>query len=276
VTNLPMELSLKLLLKPGKKTRKLKLKDWDPDYDAGKKKEEVEKELVHFSSRISELQYKLFAANSQSLVIILQGVDTSGKDGTIRHVMGALNPQSCYVRPFKVPTTEELSHDYLWRVHMAVPSKGQIAIFNRSHYDDIIEVRVHNLVPKNELTPRYGQINDFEKYLAENHVTILKFFLHISKHEQKKRLQERLEDPTKRWKISEGDLENRKYWDKYMESYEEALSKCSTKWAPWYIIPANLKWFRNWAVAQIILETLDSMKLKYPQPRIDVSKIVIV
>jgi PPK2 family polyphosphate:nucleotide phosphotransferase len=276
VTNLPMELSLKLLLKAGKKTRKLKLKDWDPDYDAGKKKEEVEKELVHFSSRMSELQYKLLAANSQSLVIILQGVDTSGKDGTIRHVMGALNPQSCYVRPFKVPTTEELSHDYLWRVHMAVPSKGQIAIFNRSHYEDIIEVRVHSLVPKSELTPRYGQINNFEKYLADNHVTILKFFLHISKHEQKKRLQERLEDPTKRWKISESDLENRKYWDKYMESYEEALSKCSTKWAPWYIIPANLKWFRNWAVAQIILETLDSMKLKYPQPRIDVSKIVIV
>ena len=271
-----MELSLKLLLKPRKKTRKLKLKDWDPDYHAGKKKEEVEKELVHFSSRISELQYKLFAANSQSLMIILQGVDTSGKDGTIRHVMGALNPQSCYVRPFKVPTTEELSHDYLWRVHMAVPSKGQIAISNRSHYDDIIEVRVHSLVPKSELTPRYGQINDFEKYLADNHVTILKFFLHISKHEQKKRLQERLEDPTKRWKISESDLENRKYWDKYIESYEEALSKCSTKFAPWYIIPANLKWFRNWAVAQIILETLDSMKLKYPQPRIDVSKIVIV
>jgi len=131
------------------------------------------------------------------------------------------------------------------------------------------------LVPKSELTPRYGQINDFEKYL-DNHVTILKFFLHISKHEQKKRLQERLEDPTKRWKISESDLENRKYWDKYIESYEEALSKCSTKFAPWYIIPANLKWFRNWAVAQIILETLDSMKLKYPQPRIDVSKIVIV
>src|SRR6478672_5321304 len=175
-----MELSLKLLLKAGKKTRKLKLKDWYPDYDAGKKKEEVEKELVHFSSRILELQYKLLAADSQSLVIILQGVDTSGKDGTIRHVMGALNPQSCYVRPFKVPTTEELSHDYLWRVHMAVPSKGQIAIFNRSHYEDIIEVGVHNLIPRKKLTLRYTQINDFERYLSENHVTILKFFLHIS------------------------------------------------------------------------------------------------
>jgi PPK2 family polyphosphate:nucleotide phosphotransferase len=198
-------------------------------------------------------------------VIILQGVDASGKDGTIRHVMGALNPQSCYVKSFKVPTEEGLSHDYLWRVHMAVPAKGQIAIFNRSHYEDVIEVRVRNLVPKNELTPRYRQINDFERYLSENHVTILKFFLHISRDEQKKRLEERLEDPTKHWKISENHSQDVKYWGKYIEAYEEALNTCTTKWTPWYIIPANAKWFRNWAVAQIIVETLDSMKLKYPQ-----------
>ena len=261
-----MGLNQKLLVKPGKTTRKLKLKDWDPDYDADKRKQDVERELAHFSSRMSELQHKLFAANSHSLVIILQGVDASGKDGTIRNVMGALNPQSCYVKSFKVPTEEDLSHDYLWRVHMAGPPKGQIAIFNRSHYEDVIEVRVRNLVPKNELTPRYGQINDFERYLSENHVTILKFFLHISKDEQKKRIEERLMDPTKRWKISEGDLLVRKYWDKYMESYEQALSRCSTHLAPWYVIPANLKWFRNWAVAQIIVNTLDRMKLKYPQP----------
>lgn len=266
----------KLLVKPVKTTRKLKLKDWDPDYDADKRKEDVESELAHFSGRMSELQHKLLAANSRSLVIILQGVDASGKDGTIRHVMGALNPQSCYVKSFKVPTEEELSHDYLWRVHMAVPPKGQIAIFNRSHYEDVIEVRVRNLVPKNELTPRYRQINDFERYLSQNHVTILKFFLHISKDEQKNRIKERLMDPTKRWKISEGDLLVRKYWDKYMESYEQALSRCSTHWAPWYVIPANLKWFRNWAVAQIIVNTLDRMKLKYPQPRIDVSKFAII
>ena len=256
----------KLLVKPVKTTRKLKLKDWDPDYDADKRKEDVESELAHFSGRMSELQYKLFAANSHSLVIILQGVDASGKDGTIRQVMGALNPQSCYVKSFKVPSEEDLSHDYLWRVHMAAPPKGQIAIFNRSHYEDVIEVRVRNLVPKNELTPRYRQINDFERYLSQNHVTILKFFLHISKDEQKKRIKERLMDPTKRWKISEGDLLVRKYWDKYMESYEQALSRCSTHWAPWYVIPANLKWFRNLAVAQIIVNTLDRMKLKYPQP----------
>jgi len=267
-----MGLNQKFLVKPGKTTRKLKLKDWDPDYDADKRKEDVESELAQFSRRMCELQYKLFAANRHSLVIILQGVDASGKDGTIRQVMGALNPQSCYVKPFKVPTEEDLSHDYLWRVHTAVPPKGQIAIFNRSHYEDVIEVRVRNLVPKNELISRYRQINDFERYLSENHVTILKFFLNISKDEQKKRIEERLADPTKRWKISEGDLLIRKYWDKYTKSYEQALSRCNTHLAPWYIIPANLKWFRNWAVAQIIVNTLDKMKLKYPQPRIDVSK----
>lgn len=271
---LAMELSRKFLVKPEKMTRKLKLKEWF-DYDANKRKEDVEKDFTHFSSRMSELQYKLYADNTQSLLIILQGVDASGKDGTIRHVMGSLSPLSCYAKSFKVPTTEELSHDYLWRVHMAVPSKGQIAIFNRSHYEDVIEVGVHNLIPRNELTLRYIQINDFERYLSENHVTILKFFLHISKDEQKKRLMARLQDPAKRWKISESDLQNRKHWDNYMESYEKVLSMCSTKYAPWYIVPANLKWFRDWVVAHIVVETLDNMKLKYPQPKIDASKFSI-
>ena len=164
---------------------------------------------------MSELQYKLFADNSQSLLIILQGVDASGKDGTIRHVMGSLDPQSCYVKSFKVPTTEEVSHDYLWRIHMSIPQKGQVAIFNRSHYEDVIEVSVRNLLPKNEILTRYRQINDFEKYLSENHVVLLKFFLHISKDEQKKRLQERIDHPTKHWKISESDVQDRKYWDRY-------------------------------------------------------------
>ena len=269
-----MELSRKFLVKPGKMAGKLKLKEWF-DYDVNKRKEDVEKDFTHFSSRMSELQYKLYADNRQSLLIILQGVDASGKDGTIRHVMGALNPLSCYAKSFKVPTTEDLSHDYLWRVHMEVPSKGQIAIFNRSHYEDVVEVGVHNLIPRNELTLRYIQINDFERYLSENHVTILKFFLHISKDEQKKRLMARLQDPSKRWKVSESDLKNRKYWDNYMESYEKVLNMCSTKYAPWYIVPSNLKWFRNWVVAQIVVETLDNMKLKYPQPKIDASKFSI-
>jgi len=179
------------------------------------------------------------------------------------------------VKAFKVPTTQDLSHDYLWRVHMAIPSKGQIAIFNRSHYEDVIEARVRNLVPKNELILRYRQINDFERYLSENHVVVLKFFLHISKDEQKKRFQERLEHPTKHWKISERDLQDREYWKQYMEAYEETLATCSTGWASWYIVPANLKWFRNWAVAQIIVSTLDSMKLRFPEPRIDLSKFAI-
>jgi PPK2 family polyphosphate:nucleotide phosphotransferase len=269
-----MGLNKKLRIEPEKTTEKLNLKDWDTGYDDGKRKEDVESELAHFSSQMSELQFKLYAAKSHSLVIILQGVDASGKDGTIRHVMGALNPQSCYVKSFRIPTEEELSHDYLWRVHMAIPSKGQIAVFNRSHYEDVIEVRVRNLVPKNELSLRYRQINDFERYLSENHVTLLKFFLHISKDEQKKRIKERLQDPKKRWKISESDLLVRRFWDKYMESYEEALSRCSTQWAPWYVIPANLKWFRNWAVARTIVNTLDRMKLKYPQPKVNGSKVL--
>jgi PPK2 family polyphosphate:nucleotide phosphotransferase len=272
---LGMRLGQKLLVKPGKISRKLKVEDWCTEYGADKKKENVERDLARLSSQMSELQYKLFAGNSQSLLIILQGVDASGKDGTIRHVMGALNPQSCYVKSFKVPTGEDLLHDYLWRIHIEIPQKGQIAIFNRSHYEDVIEVSVRNLLPKNEILARYRQINDFEKYLSENHVTLLKFFLHISKDEQKKRLQERIDDPTKHWKISERDVQDRKYWDQYMESYEEALSRCSTSWAPWYVIPSNLKWFRNWAVAQIIVNRLDRMKLKFPEPENDVSKFTI-
>jgi polyphosphate kinase 2 (PPK2 family) len=176
-----MQLGQKLLIKPGRIARKLKLDDRSPNYDVDKKKENAERELARLSSQMSELQYKLFADNSQSLLIILQGVDASGKDGTIRHVMGALNPQSCYVKPFKVPTTEEFLHDYLWRVHMSIPQKGQIAIFNRSHYEDVIEASVHNLAPRNEILTRYRQINDFERYLSENHVVILKFFLHTNK-----------------------------------------------------------------------------------------------
>jgi PPK2 family polyphosphate:nucleotide phosphotransferase len=270
-----MSLGQKLLVKPSKLIRKLKLEDWDTEYNAYRKKENVERELDRLSRQMSELQYKLFADKNQSLLIILQGVDASGKDGTIRHVMGALNPQNCYVKSFKVPTKEEATHDYLWRVHMAIPQKGQIAIFNRSHYEDIIEVCVHNSVPKKEILRRYTQINDFERYLSENHVAILKFFLHISKDEQKKRLQARIEDPTKHWKISESDFQKRKYWDKYMKAYEEALSRCSTSWAPWYVVHANLKWIRNWAVAEIIVNRLDKMKLKFPEPEIDLSRLTI-
>lgn len=271
-----MDPSKELILQPEEEsTKQLKLKNWDPDYYANKAKNDMENDINYFSEQIVELQYKLYADNSKSLLIILQGVDTSGKDGTIRHVMGALNPQNCYVKSFKAPNENELAHDYLWRIHMVIPSKGQISIFNRSHYEDIIEASVHNLIPNDNLILRYRQINDFERYLSENHVTILKFFLHISKDEQKKRLQERLHDPTKYWKIKESDFIDHRYWDRYLESYEKVLSLCSTKWAPWYIIPANVKHFRNWAVSYIVLKTLENMNPRFPEIKIDPSKFII-
>jgi PPK2 family polyphosphate:nucleotide phosphotransferase len=199
-------------------------------------------------------------------------MDAGGKDGTIRHVMSGLNPQGCRVSSFKVPTEEELAHDYLWRIHRAVPGKGEIGIFNRSHYGDVLVVRVHNLVPKRVWSKRYDQINAFENILAENGVTIVKFFLHISKDEQKQRLQERLDDSSKHWKVSAADFEERKYWDDYTEAYEDVLSRCSTPWAPWYVIPANRKWFRNLAVAGILVSTLEDMDMRFPKSKLDLSK----
>ncbi len=271
-----MDLSKELLLKPRKGTQNSKLKDLDSNYDAGKSKEDMENDMPSLFNQMSDLQYKLFADSSKALLIILQGVDTSGKDGTIRHVMGALNPQNCSVKSFKVPNEEELAHDYLWRIHNAIPPKGQISIFNRSHYEDIVEASVRNLIPNDKLVMRYRQINEFERYLSENHITILKFFLYISKEEQKKRLIERLKDPTKHWKIKESDFIDHKYWDKYMESYEKVLSLCNIKWAPWYIIPANVKHFRNWAIAKIITKTLENMKLEFPEIKVkDLSKLIV-
>jgi PPK2 family polyphosphate:nucleotide phosphotransferase len=270
-----MDLSHKLLLKPKKESNQIiTLKDWNPDLDLGKSKKDVDQGLSEIFNHLTELQYKLFAENSQSLLIILQGMDTSGKDGTIRKVMQALNPQSCYVKSFKIPSEEEYSHDYLWRVHKAIPPKGHIAIFNRSHYEDLIDFRVNCLSSKSDVALRCRQINDFEIYLSENKVTILKFFLHISKDEQKKRLQERLKDPTKHWKISESDFVSHRNWNKYIEAYEFALRLCNTKCAPWYIIPSNVKHFRNWAVAQIVISTLVNMNPKFPSSKLDVSKFV--
>ncbi len=266
----------KFLVKPTKSAaNQMKLKDWDPQYSGNKSKTEMLTEMEQFSKRISELQYKLFAANSKSLLIILQGADASGKDGTIRQVMEALNPQNCYVKSFKAPNETELSHDYLRRIHVEVPSKGQIAIFNRSHYEDIIEPSVNNVVSKDQLNLRYSQINDFERYLSENNVTIIKFFLNISKDEQKKRLQERIQDPTKQWKIKESDLISHRNWCKYMDAYEKVINLCNSKLAPWYIIPANVKHFRNWAISFIILRKLESMKPQFPRVKIDPSEFVI-
>jgi PPK2 family polyphosphate:nucleotide phosphotransferase len=264
--------SQKLVVKPG---TKLTLADLDPDDTHGFTKDKAARELTKHQTRLAQLQELLYAEKKHALLIVLQALDAGGKDGTIRHVMSGVNPQSCNVTSFKVPTAEELGHDFLWRVHKAVPIKGEIGIFNRSHYEDVLVVRVHKLVSKSVWSTRYRDINDFERTLADGGVKILKFFLHISKDEQKRRLQQRLADPTKWWKAEPADFEERKFWDQYTRAFEDALSKCSAAWAPWYVIPANKKWFRNLAVSQIIVKALESLDMKYPKPSFDPSKIVI-
>jgi PPK2 family polyphosphate:nucleotide phosphotransferase len=262
----------KLMVKPGSR---LKLADRDPDDTHGYTKEKADRELRKHETQLSDLQDLLYAEKKHSLLIVLQALDAGGKDGTIRHVMSHANPQSCDVTSFKSPTEEELGHDFLWRVHKAVPIKGTIGIFNRSHYEDVLIARVHELVPKAVWSKRYGLINDFESLLAASGVKIIKFFLHISKEEQKKRFESRLTNPIKLWKASEADFAERRFWDDYTAAFEDALSKCSVEHAPWYVIPANKKWFRNLAVSRIIVETLQGLKMKYPKASIDPSKVVI-
>jgi PPK2 family polyphosphate:nucleotide phosphotransferase len=260
-----------LIVKPGKK---LKLSKWDPEDTLGWDKDHKTKQSLEKTiERIDKLQYLMYAEHKRALLIVLQGLDAAGKDGTIRHVMSGVNPQGCTVTSFKKPSAEEIAHDYLWRVHKAVPEYGDIGIFNRSVYEDVLVVRVHNLVPKEVWSKRYDQINEFEKLLHDNHVKILKFFLHISKDEQKRRFQQRIDDPDRRWKISEADFDERKFWDDYVDAYETVLTKCSTERAPWFIIPSNKKWFRNLAVSHIIAETLESMHMKFPKPTVDVKKL---
>src|ERR1700683_664523 len=268
---MPTNFSKELIAKPGKK---VKLPKYDPSDTLGWDKTHKMKEALQKAvDDLDRLQYLLYAEHKRALLIVLQGRDAAGKDGTIRHVMSGVNPQGCTVTPFKVPSPEEASHDYLWRIHKAVPEYGDIGIFNRSVYEDVLVVRVHNLVPKDVWSKRYDQINEFEKLLHENNVKILKFFLHISKDEQKKRFQQRIDDPDRRWKISEADFAERKFWDDYTAAYEVALTKCSTDHCPWYIIPSNKKWFRNLAVSHIIAETLESMHMKFPKPTVDVKKL---
>lgn len=263
--------SKELIVKPGEKVR---LSKYDADDTLGwHKGHKMEASLQNALQRIDNLQYRLGAERKQALLIVLQGLDTAGKDGTIRHVMTGMNPQGCKVTSFKVPTTEEAAHDFLWRVHKAVPELGEVGIFNRSHYEDVLVVRVHKLVPKDVWSQRYDQINQFESILAANGVRILKFFLHISKDEQRQRLLQRIDDPERQWKISEADFAERKFWNDYTAAYEHALMKCSTDDAPWFIIPSNKKWFRNLAVSHVIAETLEDMNPKFPPPTVDVSKI---
>jgi PPK2 family polyphosphate:nucleotide phosphotransferase len=257
-----MNLRKAFVAKPG---RKFRLSDHDPDEDGGvEEKTEAVERTAHLAGRLAHLQKVLYAEHKRSLLVVLQGMDASGKDGTISHVMAGINPQGCDVTSFKQPSARELDHDFLWRIHQAIPGRGMIGIFNRSQYEEVLVVRVHNLVPKDVWSERYEQINAFEKILARNDVVILKFFLNIGKEEQKKRFESRKTDTDKNWKISDADEAERKFWDDYQAAYEDAIGKCGTKYAPWYVIPANKKWFRNLAISQIIVDTLEDLNLKYP------------
>ncbi len=218
---------------------------------------------------IANLQVRLYAEGKRALLIVLQGMDTAGKDGTIKSVVRDVNPQGLHIASFKVPSKDELAHDFLWRIEQKVPPRGMVGVFNRSHYEDVGIVRVHGLVPEEVWSKRYGQINDFERRLAESYVTFVKIFLHISKKEQKERLEDRLKEPDKRWKFNPDDLKERALWKDYQKAYEEALERCSTKWAPWHIVPADHKWYRNLVVADIVREALRGMDPQYPEPDFD-------
>jgi PPK2 family polyphosphate:nucleotide phosphotransferase len=247
----------------------LNLDKCDPDDTGDYKntdqgKEQAKAVTGQLIGQLGELQQRLYANGDRAMLIVLQGMDTSGKDGTIKNVMSGVNPQGCKVATFKAPSNSELAHDFLWRVHHEVPAKGQIGIFNRSHYEDVLITRVHKIISAKVAAQRLNQIKEFEELLAENGTTILKFFLHISKDEQKERLEARILDPEKRWKFSEGDLEERKLWADYMAAFEDVMAATSTDRAPWYIVPANRKWYRNLVVADRVVSALQDMKLKTP------------
>ena len=222
--------------------------------------------LEEIVTRLGPLHYRLQAEATRSLLLVLQGMDASGKDGTIRHVLAGINPQGCRIVSFREPTSTELAHDFLWRVHAACPARGEMAIFNRSHYEDVVAVRVRGLAPATTWRPRFEHIRAFERLLADEGTTVLKVFLHLSRDEQRRRLQERLENPEKRWKFRLGDLDDRARWDDFAEAYEDAIRETSTEWAPWYIVPADHNWMRNLAVGEILLETLEHLDPKLPEP----------
>lgn len=255
--------------------QRVRLKDYDPNLKGELDKETARAELTKLQGRLEELQEMLYAQGRQSLLIVLQAMDAGGKDGTIEAVFEGINPQGVRVTSFKAPTPAELSQDFLWRIHQHTPPKGYIGIFNRSHYEDVLVVRVNKLVPEAVWSKRYDHINAFERLLFDSGTRILKFFLHISKDEQKARFQSRLDDPTKHWKFSLGDLPVREKWDEYMRAYEDAISHCNTAYAPWHIVPANRKWYRNWVVMQTIVETLEGMGLAYPPPEDGLESVVI-
>jgi len=261
----------KFVVRPG---CKLRLDRIDPS-ETGKhvSEEEARAAVEHDCARLDHLQYLMYAENRRSLLIVLQALDAGGKDGTVRHVFRAFNPQGAYVHAFKVPTAEEAAHDFLWRVHAAAPARGQIAIFNRSHYEDVLVPRVHRTLPQETIAKRYDRIAEFEKNLHQAGTHILKFYLHISKEEQLRRFGERLDDPRKQWKLNAGDYAERARWDDYRKAYEEAIEATTTHRAPWFVIPANHKWFRNLAVARIVADELDGLGMKFPKPPDDLDEI---
>ena len=262
------------LVEPGEK---VKLSNWDPNdtSEFNGNKDQALVEIEKFNRRLEELHEVLYAEHKHKVLIILQAMDTGGKDGAIRHVFQGVNPQGARVANFKEPTAEELDHDYLWRVHREVPAKGELVIFNRSHYEDVLVVRVHKLVPPEVWKPRFDQINAFEQVLSEDGTTILKFYLHIDRDEQKKRLQARIDDPNKRWKFRLGDLQERKLWPDYMQAYEDVLNKTSTPAAPWYIVPANHKWYRDLVISSVLVTKLEELKMKFPEPEENLDGIAI-
>ena len=254
----------------------VRITQFDPESrDGMKDRETAEAELLSMRKTLNELQERLYAQSKQGVLVVLQAMDTGGKDGLIRNVFGPLNPQGVQVTCFKKPTDEELAHGYLWRIHKEVPAKGMIRVFNRSHYEDVLIARVHELAPLAEIKKRYVQINDFERYLTDNGVVVVKLFLHISYEEQRERLMARLATPEKHWKFNKADLEERKRWPEYEDAYERMLNKCSTPYAPWHVIPSNSKWYRNWLVSNILVQTLENMQLDYPESQPDLQTLTI-
>ncbi len=252
----------------------LDLQSFDPDETFGRHgKSEARREIAEYARRMRDLQYRLYAEGRRGLLIVLQAMDAGGKDGAIRHVLGYMNPQGCHVASFKVPTAEEKAHDFLWRVHPHAPERGRVSIFNRSHYEAVLVERVHELVAEDVWRRRYEQINAFEALLAGNDTHILKFFLHIGPDEQLRRFRKRLENPVKHWKISRSDYTERRYWDDYQRAYADAIARCNPEHAPWFIIPANRKWFRNLAVSRVVVETLERLDPQIPSPSVDLDEI---
>jgi PPK2 family polyphosphate:nucleotide phosphotransferase len=260
-----------LIVKAGSKA---KLRNIDPGYRGEHEShEKASPEIQKFLRKMAELQAMMYAERKHALLIVLQGIDAAGKDGVCRHVIDGMNPQGCSVVGFKQPSAEELAHDFLWRIHHQTPAHGQVAVFNRSHYEDVLVARVHKLVSKDTWSERYELINEFEKMLAASNTAVIKFFLYISPEEQLERFRTRLDDPARQWKISDSDYKEREYWDDYIAAYEDMLEQCSTKHAPWYVIPSNHKWFRNLAVSQIICATMEDLDMQMPKPTVDIAAI---